>query len=219
MSDTFADTAPLSSALVTEGVAFAKALPPISPPLSVDHFYLHWTAGGYCGVDGAYNFTVQLAPDGESWQMVVGTDPRDNARTIVAGEPYAAHTYLRNSHALGFVVDCMAGATPNDFGDVPLQMHQLEALCAMVGAVAAVPGYNVAIGNRNLCMTHAEAAILDGYFITDSPPDGDTRWDLARFAEDPSALEKPEAIANANRIRSRALKYGVAISQVLRAKP
>jgi hypothetical protein len=212
VSDTFDDHAALDEKLIAAGVRLGLALPHIAPPLNVNHFYAHWTAGGYCGVDAAYNFTVQLV--GDEWTFVVSHDPLDNARTIETGDTYAAHTFGRNSHALGFAVDCMAGATPADFGADPLQMHELEALCAMLGAVAAV--YKVDVGSRNLCMTHAEAAILDGYYITDSPADGDTRWDLARFAAAPGTCEKPEAIANGTRIRARAVKYTVAIAAALR---
>lgn len=210
------NTDPLDS----NAIALAKTLFTRSPKLeanqSISHIYQHWVASAYQlgnndgGCAGSYNYLIDLRTDQDKWQLLIPTDPRQNAVTVGEGAPYAAHTWERNSHALGIAVACMGGAGvgEHNFGAFPVQKHEIEALCACVAALAWL--YRVPLDvTRN--MTHAEAAILDGYFVTDRPADGITRWDLARLAASPEPLTKQEAVQTGNLLRSRQEQYYYAI--------
>jgi hypothetical protein len=122
--------------------------------------------------------------------VVVNThDVRGNMRDVKQApeEPYAPHTRGRNSFALGISIMAMTGATPGDFGPHPLTPQLIDALC-IVGARLA-ERYGVSIDPDHV-MSHAEAALRDGYFGT-AP---EQRWDIARLSPDPLPLQPQEAI-------------------------
>ena len=91
--------------------------------------------------------------------------------------------------------------TPNDFGSDPLQMHEIEFLCA--GAAAFCVRFGIDSGGISLAsdpyygepniLTHAEAANLVGappaYTAYGPQPIGDVeRWDLATLVPAPEGV-------------------------------
>jgi hypothetical protein len=162
----------------------------------IERIYTHWSAHDYESVFPAYHFCVAMKADGEI--VVVNThDVRENMRDVYKApdEPYAAHTRGRNSFALGISVMAMEKATPEDFGSYPLTPALIDGLC-LVGARLA-ERYGVPIDADHV-MSHAEAALRDGYFGT-APEE---RWDIARLAPDQTPLQSQEAIDVGERLRS-----------------
>jgi hypothetical protein len=137
--------------------------------------YIHWTAGDYTETFAAYHFCVGY--DGRACFVVPTHDLRDNMRDVRLhpGQPYAAHTAGRNSHAIGVAVCGMRGAVPHDFGAFALRPDALALLCATVAKACRF--YGIAIDAEHV-RTHAEAAVDDGYFGCGD----DERWDIARLA-------------------------------------
>lgn len=168
---------------------------PRREPGRIDRIYLHWSGGDYTTTYDAYHFCVARR---EGALVVVETHPvAENARDVYAAPdlPYAAHVLRRNSYAIGISVMAMLEATPHDFGAYPITEESIEALCLVAARVADAYGVpNASIG------THAEAAVLDGYF-GDHPEDG--RWDIARLAPSPEPLHPDEARACGDRLRAR----------------
>ena len=111
-------------------------------------------------------------------------------------EPYAAHTRGRNSFAVGISVMAMERATPQDFGRYPLTEELIDGLCVVAARVAGFYGVPIEPGH---VMTHAEAAVADGYFGT-APEE---RWDIARLQASPAALRPAEAAQTGDRLRRR----------------
>jgi hypothetical protein len=154
----------------------------------IDRIYTHWSAHDYGSVFPAYHFCVAVDPNGEI--VVVNThDVRENMRDVNLSpeEPYAAHTRRRNGFALGISIMAMSEATPSDFGPHPLTNALVDALCLVGGGLAR--HYSVPIDADHV-MSHAEAALRDGYFGT-APQE---RWDIARLAPDPRPLHPNEAL-------------------------
>lgn len=166
-------------------------------PGRIEAIYTHWSAHDYASVFPAYHFCVVQMPNGEI-EVANTHDVRENMRDVYAGpeEEYAQHTRKRNSYALGISVMAMEGATPQDFGTYPLTDRLVEGLC-VVGA-RLVSFYGVTLDAEHV-MTHAEAALRDGYFGTEP----NQRWDLARFASDPQPLTEAEAWRRGEALRAR----------------
>lgn len=170
---------------------------PDFPAGIIRNIYTHWSAHDYGSVFPAYNFCVATRPDGEI--VVVNThDVRENMRNVydAPDDPYAAHTRKRNSHALGISIMGMQGATPENFGEFPLTEELIDGLC-LVGARLAI-FYDVPIDAEHI-MSHAEAAVRDGYFGT-AP---EQRWDIARLRPESRPLVENDAIAVGEELRSR----------------
>jgi hypothetical protein len=164
------------------------------PPGDVRAIYLHWTSHGYDEVFGAYHFCIARPDD----VIVHHTHAlRENMRDVRldADLPYAAHTSGRNSWALGISIAAMRGATPSDFGSSPLTEPQLDGICAVAARLATFYGVDTAA-----ILTHAEAALADGYF--GSGP-GHQRWDIARLRPSPAPLEPAEATRTGDGFRER----------------
>ena len=100
--------------------------------------------------------------------------------------PYAAHTYRRNSYAAGLSIMGMKDARPGDFGEYPLREDGIDALCEVAARLARA--YGIEIDAQHV-LTHAEAAIEDGYFGEND----DERWDIARLAPSPEPLTEDDA--------------------------
>ena len=89
---------------------------------------------------------------------------------------YKAHTWHRNSRAIGIALDCCYGASiwadgTVQYGDYPPTETQIDTLAKVVAKIL------IEIGLPLYCvMTHAEAADEDGYGLNGSDPD--MRWDL-----------------------------------------
>ena len=170
---------------------------PDLPDGRIERIYTHWSAHDYSSVFPAYHFCVATAADGEI--VVVNThDVRENMRNVYdkPDEPYAAHTRGRNSYALGISIMAMEGATPSDFGAYPLTEELIDALC-LVGAKLA-KRYGVAIDDEHV-MSHAEAALRDGYFGTQP----DQRWDIARLRAEERALVPADGVNVGEELRRR----------------
>lgn len=195
-------SAPLHRSAIEVSFGFKRELPEIGKDESLTHLYLHWSASGYQGAFSDYNAIVSLS--GNAWVCAVQTSPRLNA-TEPPQLGYAAHTYRRNGKAFGLCVDAMDGATPSHFGSEPITLEEIETLCACAAVVCQA--YNIDASDPKLTMTHGEAAILDGYFVTDQTIDGVTRWDLARLTASNAPLSKSECVQTGNLLRERIHRY------------
>lgn len=177
--------------------ATLDAFAPVLPPGPIASLYLHWSAHDYHDVFPAYHFCVALDADGAV--VVANThDVRENMRdvTLPPKAPYAAHTRGRNSFALGISIMAMQDARPDDFGAFPLTEPLVAGLCR-VGAVLA-RAYTIPIDAAHV-MSHAEAAVIDGYF-----GDGDDqRWDIARLEASSAPLVPQDAIDTGDVLRAR----------------
>ncbi len=159
--------------------------------------YLHWTGHDEATTFPAYHFCI--ARDRRGGPRVVAThDVRENLRDVRAAPdlPYAAHTRGRNSYAIGVSICAMAGATPTDFGAYPLRDDALDAMCATVARICA--RYAIAIDGSSV-LTHAEAAVADGYFGCGE----DERWDIARLVPSNAPLVASDARATGDLLRAR----------------
>lgn len=174
---------------------------PDLPDGRVDNIYIHWSAHDYRSVFPAYHFCVALDDDGEI--IVVNThDVRENMRNVydAPDQPYAAHTRKRNSFALGISVMGMEGSTPGDFGPYPLTAELIDALCLVAAKLAGRYGVPV---DADHIMTHAEAAVRDGYFGRQP----EQRWDIARLKPDPRPLVPQDALDAGEELRARIRRF------------
>ncbi len=174
---------------------------PDLPQGRIDNIYIHWSAHDYHAVFPAYHFCIALDEANEI--IVVNThDVRENMRGVYDSpeEPYAAHTRKRNSFALGISVMGMQDSKPEDFGPYPLTDELVDALCRVAAKLAAC--YDVPV-DADRIMTHAEAAVRDGYFGT-AP---EQRWDIARLKPDARPLVPQDAIDAGNELRNRIRRH------------
>jgi len=158
------------------------------PPGRLERIYLHWSGGDYTTLYSAYHFCVAAEPGAPP--QVYATHPlQANMRDLRSqpGASYAAHTRGRNSFAIGLGVMCMKDARPDDFGDWPLMEHLIGALCRVARVLAGF--YEIPIVPEAV-MTHAEAAVADGYFGSGSD---EVRWDIARLQPSPRPLVPGDA--------------------------
>lgn len=130
----------------------------------IHHIYLHWTAGRYEQFFDDYHLNI---------------DGKGNVyQTCNQLTDLKAHTYQRNSGAIGIALCCALDASWTgempDFGSVPPTFEQLETLCRVVALLSLVLELPI---DAETVMSHCEAASRDGY----GPGSGDaeTRWDLA----------------------------------------
>ena len=136
--------------------------------------YLHWSAGHYFQKFDDYH--VNITADGK---IYVSTD---NLADVLA------HTYLRNSGAVGISLCCCAGATSNDLGDEPPTQQQIEAMAQAICAVA--DGLWLTI-SPECVLTHGEAADnIDGMdtHAPYGPQSTCERWDLQFLSTDESPV-------------------------------
>ena len=174
---------------------------PDLPEGRIDNIYIHWSAHDYHEVFPAYHFCVALGAENEI--IVVNThDVRENMRSVydAPDEPYAAHTRKRNSFALGISVMGMQGSKPEDFGPYPLTDELIDALCQVAAKLAA--HYKVPVDADHI-MTHAEAAVRDGYFGTQP----EQRWDIARLKPDARPLVPQDALDVGDELRARIRRF------------
>lgn len=119
--------------------------------------YLHWSAGKYGSFFEDYH--INIDHDGS---VYVSADFL--SQTL-------AHTWHRNTGAVGVTMACCYGATTNGWGDYPPTSEQIEAMAQVVAVLSR--GLDLPITASNF-MTHAEAADLDEY----GPNTTCERWDL-----------------------------------------
>ncbi len=163
----------------------------------IERIYMHWSGHDYFSVHPAYHFCIALSRDARI--VVVEThDVCENMRDVTKDpeQPYAAHTRGRNSFAIGVSVMAMEDATPHDFGSFPLTEALIAALCDVTAKLARC--YDVPVDAEHV-MSHAEAAIVDGYFGTGP----DERWDIARLAAHSCPLLPQHARETGDELRAR----------------
>ena len=141
--------------------------------------YLHWTAGHY----GQYylnDYHIAIDYDGS---IYVEHDL----------DEVLAHTYHRNSGAVGITLACCVGATSDDLGSEPPTNAQIEAMAQVIVAVA--DGLWLTI-DKNHVLTHGEAADNeDGIYPHDpyGPKADCQRWDLEYLGTNESPSFNPYA--------------------------
>lgn len=141
--------------------------------------YLHWTAGHY----GQYylnDYHIAIDADGS---IYVDHDL----------DEVLAHTYHRNSGAVGITLACCVGATSDNLGNEPSTNAQIEAMAQVIVAVA--DGLWLTI-DKNHVLTHGEAADNeDGIYPHDpyGPKSTCERWDLEFLGTDESPSFNPYA--------------------------
>ena len=131
---------------------------------SINKLYLHWTAGCY----GQYfdDYHLNIDSGGEIYQTC-------NSLTELK-----AHTWRRNTGAVGIALCCAYGAVLNskwqpmypEFAPTELQINQMSAVVAILCNELDLP---ISFSDVK---THAEVAFIDGYGPGQDDPD--LRWDL-----------------------------------------
>jgi len=126
--------------------------------------YLHWTAGSYNSTYSDYH--VNITGNGD---LYVSTDDFSDV---------LAHTYHRNSGAVGISLCCAYNATPGDLGDYPPTEKQIEAMAQVIAVIAKALWITIDV---NHVMTHAECADnIDGIYPHEEYGAFSTfeKWDL-----------------------------------------
>lgn len=127
--------------------------------------YLHWTAGRYGQLFDDYHLNID-----QDGSIYASTD--DLSETL-------AHTWHRNTGAVGVALCCCYGSTSNDLGPYPPTAKQIEAMAQCITVVADALDLTI---DRYRVMTHAEAADnIDGLLPRGDeygPLNGCERWDL-----------------------------------------
>lgn len=141
--------------------------------------YLHWTAGHY----GQYylnDYHIAIDYDGS---IYVEHDL----------DEVLAHTYRRNTGAVGITLACCVGATSDDLGSEPPTAEQIEVMAQVITVVA--DGLWLTI-DKDHVMTHGEAADNeDGIYPHDpyGPKSTCERWDLEYLGTGESPSFNPYA--------------------------
>ena len=141
--------------------------------------YLHWTAGHY----GQYylnDYHIAIDADGS---IYVDHDL----------DEVLAHTYHRNSGAVGITLACCVGAASDDLGSEPPTNAQIEAMAQVIVAVADRLWLTI---DKNHVLTHGEAADNeDGIYPHDpyGPKSTCERWDLEYLGTGESPSFNPYA--------------------------
>ncbi len=156
--------------------------------------YLHWSAGHYGQFFDDYH--INIDKDGSIYAST------DDLSEVLA------HTYHRNTSAVGVSMACCAGATSNDLGDESPTTAQIDAMAKVVMVLCDEFGMEI---NKDNVMTHGEAADnIDG--IEASEPYGCQstceRWDLQYLATDESpayTTDYDDPSTGGNVIRGKAI--------------
>jgi hypothetical protein len=123
----------------------------------ITKIYLHWSAGHYGQFFDDYHLNIDS--DGN---IYASTDDLTERK---------AHTWRRNTGAIGVSMACCAFATTNDLGDEPPTDAQIEAMAMCVASLCK--GLEIPVDYDHV-MTHCEAAEEDDY----GPSTTCERWDL-----------------------------------------
>lgn len=140
--------------------------------------YMHWTAGHYETFFDEYHVSID-----------------DAGRIYLNGSlsDILAHTYHRNSGAVGITLNACVGATSNDLGAEAPTAAQIEAMAQAVCAIC--DGLWLTIDKAHV-MTHGEAADNeDGIEPHEAygPKTTCERWDLEYLGTDESPAFSPWA--------------------------
>ena len=143
----------------------------------ISRVYLHWTAGRYGECFDEYH--VNVGGEGEVFL------------TCGALTETKAHTWRRNTGAVGIALCCAYGAQCGAGGEpvypqgfAPTRA-QVEALALVVAVLCAALGLAI---EPQVVATHCEVATRDGY--GPGSGDADTRWDLS-FLPDSQGILRP----------------------------
>ena len=156
----------------------------------------HWSAGHYGQFYDDYHINIDA--DGS---IYISTD--DLSETL-------AHTWKRNTGAVGIAMACCAFATTNDLGDEPPTPAQIESMAQVVAVVADALWLTI---DKYHVLTHSEAA--DNYDDLNIHEDYGAystaeRWDLLFLGTDesPSFPESYDDPTNGgNVLRGKAMWY------------
>lgn len=141
--------------------------------------YLHWSAGHYNQVFDDYHINIKGNGD-----IVASTD--DLSETL-------AHTYHRNTGAIGISLACGYGANTEDLGDEPPTEQQIENMAYTVAVLCYV--LDIPIDKMHV-MTHGEAADNEDGRCPHEPYGPRTtceRWDLEYLGTEESPSFNPWA--------------------------
>jgi hypothetical protein len=217
--------------LLPEALSTARAFITMLPELGsgfIHRIYLHWTVAAFGCTFDDYNGEADF--ENGAWVMKLTHSPVDNANADQAKE--AAHTFHRNSHALGVSVAGMDKANFRDFGPHTVNEHGIEHMLALaasfcvkygVDANAEAPNvFGVQVDpqwgtGEHTVMTHAEAALMTPsgrfahYFCYKDGSDPDCRWDHATQNPQLTAPDEAEARATGDIYRRRIHDYASAL--------
>ena len=141
--------------------------------------YLHWSAMHYTQTFSDYH--INITGDGKIW---VSTD--DLSEVL-------AHTWKKNTGAIGVALCCAYNATTNDLGDEPPTSAQIESISQVVAWLFKL--LDIPCDNQHV-MTHGEIANITSPAYAawnDETGDGDVRWDLEYLGTDESPKYNPYA--------------------------
>jgi len=207
--------------------AFIKAAPDVETG-SIHRLYLHWTVANFGCTFHDYNGEADF--ENGKWVLKLTHTPVDNANADQQKE--AAHTFHRNSHALGVSIAGMDAATCRDFGPHAINQHGIEHMLALAAAFcvkydvqadAEAPNvFGVHVEpqwgtGEHTVMTHAEAALMTPsgtfphYFCFKSGSDPDCRWDHATQNPQNEKPDEAEARATGDIYRRRIHDYALAL--------
>lgn len=136
----------------------------------INTIFLHWTACAYGQVFDDYHLCI-----GKDGNFEAPLEMLDLAEV-------KAHTWMRNTGAVGIAIEAARGAKINKDWEVnygkqaPPTREQAEGLALATAIICKGAGIPI---DKDTVMTHAEIADVDGYGIFDSDPD--MRWDLLRL--------------------------------------
>lgn len=120
--------------------------------MNIKKIYLHWSATPYNWREPGHYHCV-IDGEGTAWRLT-------SYRT-----PLHAHTYARNTEAVGIAMACMGGSGWADYAPTE---RQIDGLAKEVAKVALGLGWPAdAKALKKLIMTHAEAAANRDYPIED----------------------------------------------------
>ena len=146
----------------------------------IDKIYLHWSACHYGSFFSDYHINIDA--DGS-----IHISTNDMTEKL-------AHTWRRNTGAIGIAMACCYNATSNDLGEEAPTAEQVESMAKVIAVLSYALQLEITPGN---IMTHAEAADLDGY----GPATTCERWDLAILQNG------DEWMSGGNVLRGKAIWY------------
>ena len=156
----------------------------------IDHVYLHWTAGHYGQAYDDYHICID--EDGSIYLM------------CDSFEDLKAHTWKRNSFAVGVTLLCAVDAEPRNgykawLGEEPPTTEQIESMSQVVAVLAEE--FQLPLDCDDYVMTHCEAAEKDDY----GPSTTCERWDLWYLPDEYGA--GGELVDGGDLIRGKAAFY------------
>ena len=157
---------------------------------SIEHIYLHWTAGRYGQAFDDYHLNID--EHGEIYQT---------CRTL---NDIKMHTWKRNTRSIGIALCCAYGAilnckwNPLYNGYAPTQL-QVSQMAAVIAILCHELELEISFATVK---THAEVAFLDGYGPGQDDPD--MRWDLLSLSGLP---ETKNLLPGGHMLREKALEY------------